>query len=173
VQWQDKKLQFLLGDQHKEFQGCTISTKKLSRQIYSYIPLCLMKGESHHHLPFAFLLMQCNIAWKVLNLLFLYVHFFGMEMYAVVLDENFIIFIRVDSQVVCCIVSWIVVVTRASLTFGMLKENNKGHVHFGLFGYMLALVCRVKSKTMVHFYLHMFMHPPCLQNLSHLHMHWS
>jgi hypothetical protein len=36
VQWQDKKLQLLLGDQQKEFQGCTISTEKLGSKFGGY-----------------------------------------------------------------------------------------------------------------------------------------
>jgi hypothetical protein len=52
-----------------------------------------------------FFIMQCNIAQKVLNLLVLYAHFFGMEMYAALLDENYIPSIKVNSQAICCIVS--------------------------------------------------------------------
>jgi hypothetical protein len=58
----DKKLQLLLGDQQKEFQGCTISTEKLGRHIYSYIPPCLMKAKSHHPFLLPFSLMKCSIA---------------------------------------------------------------------------------------------------------------
>ncbi len=52
--WHDKKLKLLLGDRQKEFQGCMISTNKWGKHIYSFIPLCLMKGKFHHHLPCAF-----------------------------------------------------------------------------------------------------------------------
>jgi hypothetical protein len=39
---QDQKLYLLLGDQQKEFQGCTISTEKLGRQIFFLLLLPLL-----------------------------------------------------------------------------------------------------------------------------------
>ncbi len=39
---QDQKLYRLLGDQQKEFQGCTISTEKLGRQIFFLLLLLLL-----------------------------------------------------------------------------------------------------------------------------------
>jgi hypothetical protein len=64
VWYQDQKLQLLLGDQQKEFQGCTLSTEKLGRHMFPICPLCLFKDECHCWFPGPCLHCNASIAWR-------------------------------------------------------------------------------------------------------------
>jgi hypothetical protein len=62
---------------------------------------------------------------KGVELIVLYAHFFGTNMYATILNENCILSIKVDSQSICCIVCWIVV-THAPLDIWNAKGKEQG-----------------------------------------------